>query len=123
MAYGHSSGLPPWEAPVMIAEKRNVFFSFFLCCSAQLNKGSAATLFSITLHKQGLRKTQAHAAGFKGMYASLKSYLIECDAALVQQFLAQLFHLYSGVEHQLIQFRVICHHPGNSLHPLPALHR
>ncbi len=22
MAYGHSSGLPPWEAPVMIAEKR-----------------------------------------------------------------------------------------------------
>ncbi len=28
MAYGHSSGLPPWEAPVMIAEKRNLFFSF-----------------------------------------------------------------------------------------------
>ncbi len=26
MAYGHSSGLPPYEAPVMIAEKRN--FSF-----------------------------------------------------------------------------------------------
>ena len=23
-----SSGLPPWEAPVMIAEKRRLFFSF-----------------------------------------------------------------------------------------------
>ena len=23
-----SSGLPPWEAPVMIAEKRKLFFSF-----------------------------------------------------------------------------------------------
>ena len=28
MAYGHSSGLPPEEAPVMIAEKRKLFFSF-----------------------------------------------------------------------------------------------
>ena len=28
MAYGHSSGLPPQEAPVMIAEKRKLFFSF-----------------------------------------------------------------------------------------------
>ena len=28
MADGHSSGLPLWEAPVMIAEKRNLFFSF-----------------------------------------------------------------------------------------------
>jgi len=28
MAYGHSSGLPPWEAPVIIAEKRKLFFSF-----------------------------------------------------------------------------------------------
>ncbi len=26
MAYGHSSGLPPLEAPVMIAEKRKLFF-------------------------------------------------------------------------------------------------
>ncbi len=25
MAYGHSSGLPPWEAPVMITEKRERF--------------------------------------------------------------------------------------------------
>ena len=24
----HSSGLPPWEAPVMIAEKRKLFFFF-----------------------------------------------------------------------------------------------
>ncbi len=29
MAYGHSSGLPPWEAPIIIAEKRKLFFSFF----------------------------------------------------------------------------------------------
>ncbi len=28
MAYGHSSGLPPWEAPVMIAEKHKLFFFF-----------------------------------------------------------------------------------------------
>ncbi len=28
MASGHSSGLPPQEAPVMIAEKRKVLFSF-----------------------------------------------------------------------------------------------
>jgi len=28
MAYGHSFGLPPWEAPIMIAEKRKLFFSF-----------------------------------------------------------------------------------------------
>ncbi len=28
MAYGHSSGLPPWEAPVMIAVKHKLFFSF-----------------------------------------------------------------------------------------------
>ena len=28
MAYGHSSGLLPWEAPVMIAEKRKLFLSF-----------------------------------------------------------------------------------------------
>ena len=28
VAYGHSSGLPPNEAPVMIAEKRKLFFSF-----------------------------------------------------------------------------------------------
>ena len=27
MAYGHSSGLPSQEPPVMIAEKRNLFFS------------------------------------------------------------------------------------------------
>jgi len=27
MAYGHSSGLLPWEAPVMIAEKHRLFFS------------------------------------------------------------------------------------------------
>ena len=33
MAYGHSSGLPPKEAPVMIAEKRKLFFSFFLTLS------------------------------------------------------------------------------------------
>ena len=29
MAYGHSSGLPPLEASVIIAKKRNLFFSFF----------------------------------------------------------------------------------------------
>ena len=30
MTYGHSSGLPPQEAPVVIAEKRFfLFFSFF----------------------------------------------------------------------------------------------
>ena len=28
MAYGHGSGLPPWEAPVMIAERRKLFFLF-----------------------------------------------------------------------------------------------
>ena len=28
MAYGHNSRLPPLEAPVMIAEKRKLFFSF-----------------------------------------------------------------------------------------------
>ena len=30
MTYGHSSGLLPLEAPVMIAEKRKLFFHFFL---------------------------------------------------------------------------------------------
>ena len=30
MAYGHSSGLPPWEAPVMIAGMCKLFFSFHL---------------------------------------------------------------------------------------------
>jgi len=30
MAYGHSSGLPPWEALVMIAEKRKLVFSFLM---------------------------------------------------------------------------------------------
>jgi len=28
MACGHSFGLPPWEAPIMLAEKRKLFFSF-----------------------------------------------------------------------------------------------
>ena len=34
MTYGQSSGLPPWEAPVMIAEKRQLFlfFSSWLRC-------------------------------------------------------------------------------------------
>ncbi len=30
MVYGHSSGLPPLEAPDMIAEKRKLFFSLLL---------------------------------------------------------------------------------------------
>ncbi len=30
MAYGHSSGLPPYKAPVMIAEKHKLFFLFSL---------------------------------------------------------------------------------------------
>lgn len=25
MTYGHSAGLPPWEAPAMIAEKCKIF--------------------------------------------------------------------------------------------------
>ncbi len=29
-----SSGLPPWEAPVMIAEKRKLFFSFLFPCAS-----------------------------------------------------------------------------------------
>ncbi len=34
MAYGHSSGLPPQKAPVMIAELRKLFLSclFLLTC-------------------------------------------------------------------------------------------
>ena len=28
VAYGHSSGLPPQEAPLVIAEKRKLFFTF-----------------------------------------------------------------------------------------------
>ncbi len=31
MAYGHSSKLPPWEAPVMITEKRKLLF--FSCAA------------------------------------------------------------------------------------------
>ncbi len=30
MTYGHSSGLPPWEAPDMSAEKHKGFFSFYI---------------------------------------------------------------------------------------------
>ncbi len=29
MAYGHSSGMPPYKAPVMIAERRTFLFSFY----------------------------------------------------------------------------------------------
>ncbi len=35
MTYGHSSGLLPQEAPVMIAEKRKLFFSFYRCHRCQ----------------------------------------------------------------------------------------
>ena len=35
MAYGHSSGLPPWDAPGMIAEKHKLFFSF-VCTGEEL---------------------------------------------------------------------------------------
>ncbi len=44
MAYGHSSGLLPWEAPVMIAEKHRLF-SFEVCTmlsQLQVDKQSTA---------------------------------------------------------------------------------
>ena len=39
MAYGHSSGLPPWEAVSMIAEKRKHLLCFlFLLMAASCTK-------------------------------------------------------------------------------------
>ena len=48
MAYGHSSGLPPLEASVMIAEKRKLFFSFSvqMCLSLQTLMLLNKTLFA-----------------------------------------------------------------------------
>ena len=41
MAYGHSSRLPPLEAPVMIALKRELFFFSFLLIKAAVIKWHA----------------------------------------------------------------------------------
>jgi len=36
MTYGHGSGLPPYEAPVIIAEKRKLFFFFSFCLASDV---------------------------------------------------------------------------------------
>ena len=49
MAYGHSSGLPPWKAPVMIAETRKLFFFFTVVNGVVLIK-STILLLANALH-------------------------------------------------------------------------
>ena len=51
MAYGHSSGLPPWEAPVMIGEERNLFFSMLqLYAYVDICMYSSKKLFQLLVH-------------------------------------------------------------------------
>ncbi len=68
MAYGHSSGLPPWEAPVMIAEKRNLFFSYVTSTSWQraathCRSTNASTAGALMLALQ--RNLRCHVKGYK----------------------------------------------------------
>ena len=44
MAYGHSSGLPLWEAPVMIAEKRKLFLFFVMIIAGVCHITSTACM-------------------------------------------------------------------------------